>query len=90
MRARESLWDNIKAVTSDPYNLLVHTIDLGVVFCALHGCGVFLNGEDLFPAPFSRERNGVSAYAGECVNDDILLFGHCFRYVHRDCTRNYQ
>lgn len=44
------------------------------MFCAFDRLGVFLDGEDTFPAARPRKGNGISAYTGEGIHDYSLLF----------------
>jgi hypothetical protein len=66
--------DSLKTVTIQPEDLARNTIDFGIVLCAFDRLGVFLDGEDAFPAAGSCKGNGISAYTSEGIHDYSLLF----------------
>ena len=56
------------------------------MFRALEHTRVLLNSKDLIPATAARERDTVTARAGERIDQDLIVFGRGIRYVFCDFT----
>lgn len=76
-RGLEAGLENVKDVALDPPDLLVHAVELGIVFGARESLWVFFDGEDLFPAAGEGEGDDVAAGAGKGVDEDCFGGGSC-------------
>ena len=75
--SNESLED-VEAIPSMEYYFLFDTVNLCIVFGALHRFGIFLNGEDLVPSSRARKGDSIATYTCESIDYDGLLLGCSF------------
>lgn len=78
IHASEPRSDDFKAVASNEDNLVFNSVDLCVVLCALHGLGIFLNGEDLRPSSRSGKCNSISSDTCKSIDNNRFLLRSCF------------
>lgn len=61
---------DLEAVALEPGDLVLHSVDLGVVFGTLENGRILLDGIDALPFASLCECDGVAASAGKAIHQD--------------------